>query len=94
MGRKKLIEEKIDIYIDPLHLSRKCMIDQGPPSKSITADHGLEKEKENVRKISYVIRDLPLELHISGLWQYGAWCFQTGGTKLEISTYSKEIIEF
>ena len=60
------------------------MIDQGPPSKSITADHGLEKEKENVRKISYVIRDLPLELHISGLWQYGSWSFQTGGTKLEI----------
>ena len=27
MGKKKLIEEKIDIYIDPLHLSRKYMID-------------------------------------------------------------------
>ena len=68
MGRKKLIEEKIDIYIDPLHLSRKCMIDQGPPSKSITADHGLEKEKENVRKISYVIRDQPLELNQGALF--------------------------
>ena len=65
MGKKKLIEEKIDIYIDPLHLSRKYMIDQGPPSKSITADHGLEKE--NVRKISYVIRDQPLELNQGAL---------------------------
>ena len=68
MGRKKLIEEKIDIYIDPLHLSRKYMIDQGPPSKSITADHGLEKEKENVRKISYVIREQPLELNQGALF--------------------------
>ena len=42
------------------------MIDQGPPSKSIAAAHGLEKE--NLRKISYAIRDQPLELNQGALF--------------------------
>ena len=38
------------------------MIDQGPPNKSNTADHGLQKRKGKCEENSCLIRDLPLEI--------------------------------